>query len=170
MSVQDHKVIPLKKRQSDIIFVLGFSCFALTSFIFDSQTGFDADLLAPDAGVFTQINAWFAQTADPLLLAPPLWLRICCLISTFVYGPFYLLLVMAFIRGDERIRTPALVYVGAIELSMVLCFAEAFFGEVRPTHMPLFLCAYFPFALLPALLAYRMRESRPFTAMGEGLD
>jgi len=147
----------------DCLFIAGFSFFAFTSFFFDSQTAFGVDMFAEDANVFVRMNLWFAQNADPLLLRPPLWLQIMCAVSAFVYGPFYLFVVVGFVKGSDAVRTPAMIYAGAMELSMLIVLGVEYLGDINPTNNMMFLGAYLPYAVLPAALAYRLRRPFPFT-------
>lgn len=155
---------PLAERSFDWLFVVGFGVFVATSLLFDVQTALDLDMHDPSANPLVQANAWFARTVDPILLDPPLWFRVMCGVSAFVYGPFYIVLVYAFVRGRDWIRVPALMYASAILLSMVVVWAEAAFGSVRPRDLPFFMAVYAPYALLPVALIARMRHPRPFTS------
>jgi hypothetical protein len=155
-------ITPLSERRGDWLFVVGFGAFACTSILFDIQTALDVDLTEP-ANPLVAAYASFAELADPMLFAPPLWFRIFCAMSAFVYGPFYVVLAVAFVRGWNAIRLPALLYCGAVELSMVVCFGVALFGEPHPSSWPIFIAAYAPYALLPAALTHRLRGDAPFS-------
>src|SRR5439155_1098081 len=96
--------------------------------------------LAPDSPSFwARANWWYANGTDPLLLHAPIGLKVQVAISAFVFGPFYLLLVYAFVAGRDWIRMPAIVYVSAMTYGMVLLFGAEFLGDLPPTNVPKFL-------------------------------
>ena len=100
---------PLGARPRDWFFVLAFAFFAFTSAFSDAVVA-RGIALAPDSPHFwARANWWYAQGTDPLLLRPPTGLRVQVAISAFVFGPFYLLLVYAFVAGKNWIRMPAIV-------------------------------------------------------------
>src|SRR5262245_25845804 len=112
--------IPLRERPGDWLFVLAFSFFAFSSAFSDSLVA-RGIALAPDSQSFwVRANYWYAAGTDPLLLTPPVSLRVQTFISAFVFGPFYLVLVYAFVRGRDWVRLPAIVYVSAMLYGMVV--------------------------------------------------
>lgn len=155
--------IPLRKRKLDQLLIFGFLTFAFTCFAFDRLAATHADLEQVDS-FFARYLVAYGRTVDPLVLANPLWLRIMSGISAFVMGPFYFVMVRAFVKGDERIRIPALIYVCAISYSMVVHLGVEFFGDLPPLNVPVLLATYAPYAVIPLLLAWRMRGPHPFTA------
>lgn len=154
-------ITDLRKRPGDLFFTLCFASFAMTSFLFDSQVALNIPQSA-DGPLLVRLNHWFASTADPILLKPPLALRTMITISAFVYGPFYLVLVYAFARKKNWIRIPALMYAATIVYSFAPIFVQTVWGDTRPTHLPLFLALYLPYLIVPLLLIYRMRHPEPF--------
>jgi hypothetical protein len=87
-------------------------------------------------------------------------------LSAFVYGPFYLVLVYAFIKGKNRIHVPAIMYGTAISvITGVIVFGVEFFGEPewRCQNPGKFLPLNLPYVLIPILLIIRMRKAQPFT-------
>jgi hypothetical protein len=156
------RTIPLRKRKLDQLLIFAFATFALTSFCFDRCAVLYADLEAQD-GFFVRYLVWYGKTVDPLVLANPLWLRIMSGISAFVMGPFYLLLVRALVKGDERIRLPAIVYGVIISYSMIVHLGVEFFGDLPPLNTPLLLATYAPYVVFPLILIGRMWAPHPFT-------
>ena len=153
---------PLGARPRDWFFVLAFAFFAFTSAFSDAVVA-RGIALAPDSPHFwARANWWYAQGTDPLLLRPPTGLRVQVAISAFVFGPFYLLLVYAFVAGKNWIRMPAIVYVSAMTYGMLLLFGAEFLGDLPPTNVPKFLAFNLPYLVIPLLLGYRMRRPRPF--------
>jgi hypothetical protein len=161
--------VPLRQRKLDQVLIFGFLTFAFTCFAFDRLAATHADLEQVD-GFFARYLVVYGRTVDPLVLANPLWLRIMSGISAFAMGPFYFVMVRAFVKGDERIRIPALIYVCAILYSMVVHFGVEFFGDLPPLNLPVFLATYAPYVVVPLLLAFRMRDPHPFTVPAESAD
>lgn len=160
--VSERRPVPLRERKLDQLLIFGFLTFALTSFCFDRLAAMHADLEQVD-GFFARYLVDYGRAVDPLVLANPLWLRIMCGISAFGMGPFYLVMVRAFVRGDERIRVPALVYVCAMAYSLVVHLGVEFLGDLRPLNLPVFWAAYAPYMAIPLLLAWRMWHPHPFS-------
>ena len=82
-----------------------------------------------------------------------------------MYGPFYLVLVWAFVRGFNRIQVPAIIYGTAISvITGVIVFGVEFFGEPqwRCQNPGKFLPFNTPYVLVPILLIIRMRKELPF--------
>jgi hypothetical protein len=103
---------------------------------------------------------------DPLFMTPPVWMRIVTGLSAFVYMPFYVLLVIALIRGWNWIQLPSVMYATMIAgITGVIVFGVEFFGEAQwVTPNPVkFLAFNLPYVLLPILLLIRMRKPLPFT-------
>jgi len=91
----------LKDRKSDYIFIVFFSLFFITSMISDLIPTWYGELVPNHPNPLMQANYNYAKGCDPLFLHPPFWMRIVTGLSAFVYGPFYLLLVWAFIKGKK---------------------------------------------------------------------
>ncbi|HAI76724.1 MAG TPA: DUF2781 domain-containing protein, partial [Microscillaceae bacterium] len=149
--------LPLSQRKYDYFFIVMFSLFASTSFMWDSIMGLGLDI-SPNAtyGLAKILYTHYAAPIDPLVAVNPLWLQTMCFISAFVWGPFYLVLVYAFIQGKNWIRLPALMYGAALTYGMVVVFVEEFYGAVPPTHAGLFLAFNLPYKIMPVLLLIRM--------------
>jgi hypothetical protein len=154
--------IPLSQRKLDRLLVFAFATFAFTSFAFDRLSAQYADLEA-QRGFFVEYLVRFGRTVDPLLIANPMWLRLMCGLSAFVFGPFYLVLVVGLVRGDDRIRVPGLVYAAVMSYSLVVHLGVELLGELPPLNMPVFAATYVPYVVFPLLLAWRLRAPHPFT-------
>jgi len=155
--------LALRERPGDWFLVVAFGAFAFTSIFSDSLVARGIPL-APDSPSFwARANYWYAAGTDPHLLDPPLALRLQTGISAFVFGPFYLLLVYAFVTARDWIRMPAILYVAAIEYSMMVFLGGEFLGPLPPTNLRKFLAFNAPYVMIPLLLAVRMRRARPFS-------
>jgi hypothetical protein len=155
--------LPLDRRPSDWFFIVCFSCFAFSSFFSDAWAGLGVRFAPDSASFWARANYWYAQGTDPYLLANPIHLRVQTLISGFVFGPFYLLLVYAFATGKNWIRMPAIIYVSAMVYGMCIFLGSELFGDLPPTNFAKFAAFNVPYLIVPLLLGYRMRRARPFS-------
>ncbi|MGB8331784.1 MAG: emopamil-binding family protein [Polyangiales bacterium] len=151
---------PLSMRPGDWFFVAAFAFFAFSSFFSDSWHALG--LLEGDA-FWSRANRWYAEvSADHFFAAEHQYVRVNTGISGLIYGPFYLVLVYAFVTGKNWIRTPALIYVGAMLHGLTeYCVWEYWIGP--PPGKPLIFWAFTaPYGIVPLLLAVRMWKPRPF--------
>lgn len=158
---RDEDVVPLLERKRDLFFVVAFSFFVFSSLCSDAFHGLG---MLDDTTFWGRANLWYgAWAGDDFLLADNDFARFSTLVSGFVYGPFYLVLVYAFVRGRNWIRLPALIYVGA----MLHGWTEFMWWEYTlgtPPRVPLvFWGFYLPYGVIPVLLAIRMWRPRPFS-------
>jgi EXPERA (EXPanded EBP superfamily) len=157
--------LPLSARKFDYFFVVMFSLFFITSMISDMMPTVYGSLEANSGNMLMQANYDYAIGCDPLFLHPPVWMRMIIGLSAFVYGPFYLVLVYAFVKGINRIQVPAIIYGTAISvLTGVVVFGVEFWGEPewRCQNPAKFLPLNLPYVLIPVLLIIRMRKENPF--------
>ena len=158
--------LPLRERRIDLFFAVLFVVFALTSGISDAVPTLGIEMSPDSPNPLARANYWYAIDADPLFMHPPVWMRFVTGLSTFVYGPFYLLLSWALVKGKNWIQLPAVIYATMISsITGVIVFGVEFFGEpALRTQNPLkFLSFNLPYVLLPLLLLARMRKPMPFT-------
>jgi hypothetical protein len=182
------RTLPLKERRYDWIFIIVFSAFVFTSFAADLVNAVSRP--DPESSYFwarAVYNA-YAYGTDPLLIANPMFLRIMTAISAFLFGPFYIVLIISFIKGWNRIRPFALVYAGMIIESMIVLVGVEFAGDfplfelmgaegvkdaaelaemgltqtLQVTSPGKFLLINMPYKLFPLLLALRMWRPEPF--------
>ncbi|WP_088241252.1 EXPERA domain-containing protein [Calothrix rhizosoleniae] len=159
---QKKPFLNFKRRYFDYFFIICFSFFAWTSFFTSSLVALNIPI-TPESNFFL-IRAlyWYGTNIDPALIKNPLSLQIQSLIDIFIFGPFYLLLVYAFIKGKNWIRLPAIIYVSAITYSMILYLGIEFMGDNPPSNHVAFLAINLPYLLIPLALGYRMRKTYPF--------
>ncbi len=159
------RTVPLRQRPGDWFFVVAFSLFAFTSFFSDTLAGLGVRF-SPDAGSWwVRANYWYAAGTDPYFLAHPAHLQVQTFISGFIFGPFYLLLVYAFVTGRDWIRMPAIIYVSAMVYGMIVFLGSEFVSQLPPTNLAKFLGFNLPYLIVPLLLGYRMRKRQPFSWM-----
>jgi len=152
--------VPISRRPGDWVFVGCFAFFAFSSFF--SDVWHALDLLHGDS-FWARANRGYVEMAgDEFLLEDHDYLRINTGISGFVYGPFYLVLVYAFFVGKNWIRTPGLIYVGA----MLHGYAEFLYYEFvlgpSPTNLPVFWAFNAPYGIVPLLLGFRLWRAPVF--------
>lgn len=159
---QPSAITPLGERRGDIFFVVIFLAFAFTSFFSDAWHALG--LLTEDM-FWGRANLWYGEFAgDAYFLADHQYLRIGTGISGFIYGPFYLLLSFAFLKGKNWIRPMALVYVGAMLHGMIEYISWEYWIGPAPTETMIFWAFNGPYALVPVLLGVRMWKPDPFSA------
>jgi hypothetical protein len=164
--MSDTKNLPLRERRIDIFFAVIFLVFAVTSGISDALPTLGIEMSADSPNPLARSNYWYAVDADPLFMHPPVWMRFVTGLSTFVYGPFYLLLAYALIKGKNWIQLPSVIYATMISsITGIIVFGVEFFGEpeMRTQNPAKFLAFNLPYVLLPILLLIRMRKPLPFT-------
>jgi hypothetical protein len=142
----------------DRILIATFLSFAVTSFVFDPYTALDVDLASSDH-LPARLIHWFATNVDPLVLHPPLFVRIMVGLSTLLLGPTYLLLAYGLWRDRAWIRTPAIAYSSIKLYSMAVYLGVALFGETEPRDYVLFFLVYLPYLIAPLALLWRVRGS-----------
>ena len=158
--------LPLTQRKADYFFIILFSVFVFTSIVSDAITGLAIPIRPDSTNFWVRSNYWYAFHCDPLILNPPVWMQFVAGLSGFVYGPFYLLLVFALIKGQNWIRLPAVMYATCISvLTGIVVFGVEFFGEPqwRCQNPAKFLSFNLPYVIVPLLLLIRMRKPIPFT-------
>lgn len=158
--------LPLSQRRIDVFFAIVFVLFAFTSGISDAVPTLGIDMAPDSPNPLARANYWYAVDADPLFMHPPVWMRFVTGLSTFVYGPFYLLLAYALVQGKNWIQLPAVIYATMIStITGVIVFGVEFFGEpeFRTQNPVKFLSFNLPYVVLPLLLLARMRKPLPFT-------
>lgn len=188
MPVQETMIIPLRERKLDWFFIIVFSLFTFTSFAADAVNAVSRPSPGSDYFWARAVYELYAVGNDPLLIANPMYLRAMTFLSAFVFGPFYIVLVYAFVRGRNWIRPFALVYAGMIIESMIVLLAAEFAGDAAlfsqvcaggvksaeelaraglnqdlSVQDPLkFLLFNLPYKIAPMLLAVRMWKDNPF--------
>ena len=149
----------------------------MTSIVTDTVNGLNGAL---DPASPYLIERWiydtYARVADPLLVLNPPQVRVSAWISAFVWLPLYVLFLLGFIRGWNRIRPFGLVYGGALTHGMITYMAEGVFGRMAtegwadPALCPgcvepntlFYLTANLPYLIVPALMIIRMWRNDPF--------
>jgi len=164
--VSDVANLPLRERRIDLFFAVLFVVFAITSGISDAIPTLGIEMSPDSANPLARANYWYAIDADPLFMHPPVWMRFVTGLSAFVYGPFYLLLSWALVKGKNWIQLPAVIYAVMISsITGVIVFGVEFFGEpeFQTQNAVKFLSLNLPYVLMPILLLVRMRKPLPFT-------
>jgi hypothetical protein len=162
------RALPLSERPRDWFFVFVFAFFAWSSFYSDAWHALGA---IDDTTAIGRANLWYMRAAgDDFFVQHHTFAQLNTGISGFLYGPFYLVLVYAFVRGKEQIRLFALLYAAA----MIHGFAEFMTWEYTlgfpPRHPLVFWAFNGPYGLVPLLLIVRMWKPNPFSARAATLS
>jgi hypothetical protein len=163
----DH--VPLRRRWYDLIFVAFFVVnLCVITYIVDleqlviANPAHFAYPVWPPAPLVDLIH-WWGRTYDPLLMArPPFW-RMTIWIDVLYFGPFYLAAIIAFLRGGEWIRVPALVWSGLMIANVLILLMEERYGQWASPHFGMVLAANGPWLLLPFAVIWRLRRDHPFS-------
>ena len=163
------RVVPLAKRPMDWPIVLFFVLnLVLITYIVDLE-----QLVIPDASHFTypvwppsfMIDAvhHYGYTFDPLLIARPAWWRATIWIDVLLFGPFYVLAIYAFVKGQNWIKVPALVYSGMMLSNVIIILFEEAYGPSAAPQLGIVLLLNMPWLLMPMYIIYRsLRAPRLF--------
>ena len=148
-------VAPLRRRSFDLALVAWFVVFAFTSLVMEMYITFSVDL-ARATDPLGRVWFWYADSFDPIFLDPPYFLWLMCTLDAFVFGPFYLVLIVAFVRGWSWIRLPAILYVSAILYSTVIYFGVESTEEAHRANLTMVLLINIPYTLVPVALLGRV--------------
>ena len=105
---------------------------------------------------------WWGRTADTLVLARPAWFRVAIWLEIVVQAPFYALALLAFARGENWIRLPAVVYASVLLTIMPMVLGEQLGGPHATARPGLVLAVYSPYVFMPLLVAWRVRHPGVF--------
>lgn len=169
-------LVPISERKWDWFFVIFMFYFGLTSTLGDSTPAIGPP--SPDSAWFMSrlIYKYYALHTDPLVLHAPVFVRVACFFASFVFAPLHFVMSYAFYKGHQWIRTPALIWSGAMfEGSMIFLWAAQFgdaefFNRVCPgtgfdfRAENLFKMYAFNiwYILVPAIMMARLWKDRAF--------
>jgi hypothetical protein len=153
----------VSQRYFDYFLIICFSCFAGTSFFTSSLLALNVPLTPESKFFLVGALYWYGTNIDPAVIENPPYLQIQSFIDAFIFGPFYLLLIYALIKGKNWIRLPAIIYVSAITYSMILYLWIEIMGNNPPNNNVAFLAINLPYLFIPLALGYRMRYAYPFS-------
>ena len=164
------QAVPLSARPLDVALIAFFLvnlCFV--TYMVDAE-----QLIIADTSSFTypawppramvDLFHWYGRTYDPLLMArPPFW-KATIWIDVLLFGPFYVAALLAFAKGREWIRIPAIIWGTALITNVTIIMAEEFFGQWATPHPAMVVGSNAPWVIVPAYLIARMwRQPHPFT-------
>src|SRR3982751_6713147 len=112
MILGETMIIPLRKRPIDIAILV----FFLINLLFITYIVDLEQLVIPDASHFdypawpppgaVDVIHWYGQHYDPVQIARPAWWKMTIVLDVFLFGPFYVFAIYAFVRGKNWIRIP----------------------------------------------------------------
>lgn len=148
---------PLRQRPLDLILVVCFSLFAFTSLMIDSLSALDADL-ATTWNPLGRAVLFYGESCDPFFLVNPPIVQFMTGVSAVIFGPFAAVVAWGLARQRPWIRTPGLVYAGALAYSTLTYMALSVLSALPPTNYGMFLGSNGPYVAVPLLLAWRLRR------------
>lgn len=161
--------IPLRQRRADLLFVAFFALnlvfisygLDIEQLVIEDPDNFTYPVWPP--APFVDAAHGYGRTYDPLLIArPPFW-RAIMWIDVLFYGPFYMAAIVAFLRGYDWIRVPALVWSGSLCTCAAIILAEERYGQWATPHLPVVLATNVPWFVVALTLVWRMRRDHPFS-------
>jgi hypothetical protein len=166
--------VPLRQRAYDLVFIGFFLVnLVLVTYVIDLEQLVVADPahfrypLWPPAPAIDLVH-WYGNHFDPLLMArPPFW-RMTIWIDVLLFGPFYASAIVAFWRGRDWIRVPALVWSGMMLANVLILLMEERTGRWASPHWWVVFGANAAWLLLPFAVIWRMRRDRPFSTTEVG--
>ncbi len=159
---------PLRRRPIDLIFIGFFAINAtLVTYMIDLEQvvirnayHFRYPVWPP--GPVIDLVHWYGRHYDPLLMArPPFW-QMTIWIDLIFFGPFYVCAIVAFARGRDWIRVPALVWSGTMLANVLILLMEERYGQWASPHFWIVVAANLSWLLMPLAMIWRMRREHPF--------
>jgi EXPERA (EXPanded EBP superfamily) len=169
--------IPLSERPGDIAILVFFVINLLfITYIVDVEqliiadpTNFTYPFWPPPAAV--DLIHWWGRTFAPVLMARPAWWKMTIWIDSLFFGPFYVVAIYAYIKGQEWIRIPSLLYAATLTTVVLVILGEERYGTFASPEFPIVLLFNLPWLVFPLYIIYRMwRDSHPFTRENDDED
>jgi EXPERA (EXPanded EBP superfamily) len=166
--------VPLGRRPVDLVLVAFFAVnLGVVTYVVDLE-----QLVIRDPSRFSypvwpprpvvDLVHWWGRNYDPLLLARPAFFRMTIWIDVLFFGPFYVAAIYAFVRGRDWIRSPALLWAGAMPAIVLIILMEERYGIHASPRFGMVLAANLPWLLFPlAVVARLARSAHPFTEVTE---
>jgi hypothetical protein len=162
--------IPLAQRRYDLLFV----AFFLVNLTFITYQVDIEQLTIADPLHFTPplwplppiVRAvhWWGRNFDPALMAREPWWRATIWIDVLGFGPFYVFAIIAFVKGRNWIKIPAIIWAAMLFTNVVVILFEEFLGVHATPRPGIVLAANIPWLTFPPLMIWRMaRREQPFT-------
>jgi hypothetical protein len=164
------KVIPLKKRPVDLIYLVFFFInLTFITYVVDIE-----QIIIKDPASFkypvwplpflVDMVHWWGNNFDPLQRLRPMWWQATIWLDVILFGPFYLAAIFAFIKGKEWIRIPTFLIMSILFTNVFIICSEEIAGPTPALNMPLVLLANAPWFLFPVFLIWKMwKNEHPFT-------
>lgn len=107
----------------------------------------------------------YGRTYDPLQIARPVWWKVTIWYDVLLFGPLYFYFLWATIRGDERMRLPAIIYGSIITTIVVIICSEEVWGPHKAHRLGAVLALNAPWFLTPlSMIARWALVEHPFTS------
>jgi hypothetical protein len=154
----------------DLLFVAFFLInLAFITYIVDFE-----QIAIPNAAHFTyplwppaplvDLVHWWGRTFDPLLIARPPWWKATIWIDALFFGPFYAVAIYAYLKGNEWIRIPSIIWASVLMTNVIIILSEELTGPYATPQPLMVVLANLPWLLIPlAVIARMARAEHPFT-------
>jgi len=161
--------IPLRRRPLDIglllffVFNLVFVSYAISleQIVISNPAAFAAPLWPPRALI--ALVHWWEKTYDPLLWARPAWYRATIWIDVLLFGPFYAVAIVAFVRGRDWIRFPCMLWAGLMFANVTIIIFDELLGVHASPHPWVVVGANLSWFVVPVVVVWRVaRSEHPF--------
>ncbi|XP_064392171.1 sigma intracellular receptor 2-like [Halichondria panicea] len=160
------------RRPLDLLIIVFFIFFVLIAWTIDFTQSLYGSVLALEdidewiwpPAIVLKYYAWWCETYDPLVAHNPMWYETMAWFSPFLYTPFYICAIYAFIYEKEWIRIPALLWAYGLLLTMFVVVREQLMGEHATPNVPIFFAAYSTYIIVPALVMLRVARAPVFSS------
>jgi hypothetical protein len=169
--------VPLSQRKKDYFFIVCFTTFLVISWMVDiisaiGEVGRDGvpgirrdntqNALWPPQFMYNAYLDW-CDRCDPVFCYNPVWMKVLAGVSPFIYAPFYVFAIYAFVKGKEWIREPCLMYAWGLLFTMTVIMAEEYMGEKASHNFLIVFAGNATYWLFPIPLVLRMWGKHPFS-------
>ncbi|HJT56121.1 MAG TPA: hypothetical protein VJ761_06490 [Ktedonobacteraceae bacterium] len=164
------QTIPFSQRRLDILIVAFFLINLLfVSYLIDTEQLVIANPahfsypIWPPRPVIDAVH-WWGFNFDPLLIARPPFFKVTIWLDNLLYGPFYLVATYTYVKGEEWIRIPSIIYAVSMISGVIMILSEEAFGQYRTPHLALVVAANASWIIFALIILFRMGLSaHPFT-------
>jgi hypothetical protein len=164
------RAVPLSQRPLDWAFLAFFAInLTFTTYVVSLEQVVIVDPasftppLWPPASLLALVH-WWERSFDPLLWARPAWYRATIWLDVLAFGPFYVAAIVAFVRGRDWIRIPAVIWGSVMFTNVFIILFDELWG-IHATPAPLVVvAANLAWLLMPFAVGWRvLRSLHPFT-------
>lgn len=143
---------PLRKRPMDMVLMVLFSLFSLGWLLFDLPTNISRHR--------TKSQLAWINNVEPILLKPPLAIKVIMKIAFLVYGPCYFAIIYGLWRNRPWLRRLALLFSPAIVASTLIYMAIELTSPTPPRDFGKFFGFNTAYIIGPLALLFRCLKQK----------